>query len=201
MTAPLSEIEAPDYDLSWFEAQADSSPAHLANLLIPEETRFRTDIIKLWATRERDGLGKEIYPLGQVTGEETARRHAVQPAEFRAAVSEIAKQLGALLDYREDADAFEHRAVCFWPALAQLHPFLGMDLRADELIVACDILHAQFRLRPVEPAALAALHSVMVEAATLPVYTSDDTIGWIARLSAAGVDHSFPLSFDKSHGG
>lgn len=157
-------------------------------------------IYKYYAVRETLGVPGEVFPLGHYSAPQVAAKIASAPAAFRTTLKALQVKLAAVLAHAADPAALEHHTVLFWPECNILHTFLGMEPRADEIIVACDVLRGQFRLRPVTEQALRALAEVFQLAADAPLLTSGTVDHCLDLLEAAGVEQRFPLSFADAHG-
>lgn len=193
------QTPSPKYDRAQIEARFDSSPAFMLSRVVdPDLLHNVRDSYDVFAVRKTDGEGKESFRLATLSETQVARKVATAPRDFSLLLTSLAAQLARVLTYRDDPIALEHHAVLFWPSMNALHSFLGMDLRADELIAACDVFRSQFRLRPVPVAALLALENVLRAAAAAPVLDAASVDGWLDQLAQAGVDQSFPLTFESS---
>ncbi len=198
MPAALHSAYA-DYDRAQIEARFEATPSFAAIQLIGGKQFFSKDYYSIYVTRETDGIGKEVFRLSRFSGQEVARKLAKAPADLRAVLGGLAGKVQQVLSHSDDPLTLEHEAILFWPALSELHSFLGMDLRADELIVAFDVLRAQFQVRPVTIEALQALEYVLREASETESFTSERVDGWVDALTEAGLELQLPLTSEASH--
>lgn len=198
MPAAATELE---YDRHQIEAVFDGSPSFAAAKVfgLSSTKTAAEDVFEHYAVRQASDGENEIYRLGKYSGPQVAAKIAQAPKDFRAALQCLRSQLKTVLTHVANPDALEHHAVLFWPSCNALHTWLGMEPRADEIIVACDILRVQFRLRPVTEVALRALHEVLTIVVESDPLTSDIVNRCLDILEAAGVDQSFPLSFGDAH--
>lgn len=158
------------------------------------------DTYKFYAVRGTRGIDEEIFPLGQHSSQQVIQRIVAAPSDFCSNLQDLAGAVQSVLAHRSDPGALEHEAVLFWPKLNTLHAYLGMNLRADELIAALDTLRVQFRLRPVTVGALETLAKVLSDAARSRVFTEDQIDAWIDELEEAGLEPGLPLAADVAHG-
>ena len=198
MPAAAPELE---YDRHQIEAVFDHSPSFVAAQVFGlSSTKIaKIDVFDHYAVRQTSDGENEIYRLGQYSGPQVAAKIAQAPKDFRATLEYLRSQLETVLTHTANPDALEHHAVLFWPSCNALHAWLGMEPRADEIIVACDILRAQFRLCPVTEAALRAFHEVLTIVIESDPLTSEIVNRCLDILEATGVEHSFPLSFGDAH--
>lgn len=188
-----------EYDRAQIEARLESSPAFMVSRMVDREVLAGVqDSYDIFGVRRTGGEGKEIFRLAILSETQMARKVATAPSDFSQLLAALAAQVARVLTHKDDSVALEHHAVLFWPAMNALHPFLGMDLRGDELIAACDVFRSQFRLRPVPPAALLVLENVLRSAASAPALDAASVDAWLDQLTGAGVDQQFPLTFESS---
>ena len=192
----------PEYDCVQTEARSELSPASMVSRMAGCDMEFHLRIsYDKFPGRRSEGKEKQISHLAIPADTQFARNVATPPNDFARLLASLADQVARVLAHEDDPVALEHHAVLFWPAMNALHPFLGMDLRGDELIAACDVFRSQFRLRPVPPAALVALENVLRSAASATILDVASVDGWLDQLEAAGVDQRFPLTFESSNAG
>ena len=193
------QAPSPEYDRAQIEARLESSPAFMVSRMVDREVLLTVrDSYDVFGVRTIGGERKEIFRLATLSETQIARKVSTAPNDFSRLLASLADQVGRVLTHKDDPVALEHHAVLFWPAMNALHPFLGMNLRGDELIAACDVFRSQFRLRPVPPAALLALENVLRSAASAPVLDAASVDGWLDQLTEAGVDQRFPLAFETN---
>lgn len=188
-----------DYDRAQIEARFEATPAFVTSRLIEKSSLHSKDSFSFIAIRETVEKGRDVFLLSKLSGQEVARKLAKAPADLRAVLGGLAEKVHQVLGQSDDPLALEHEAILFWPALSELHSFLGMDLRADELIVACDVLRAQFQVRPVTIEALQALKKVLREASETESFTSEQVDGWVDALTEAGLELQLPLTSEANH--
>jgi hypothetical protein len=188
-----------DYDRARVERQLEDTPAFARRMLAGPSDLNGPDIFSIYATRKIDGGRDEVFPLRQLSGNEVATQLALAPAELSRCFAKLAAQVGRVLRHQNDAISLEHEAILFWPSLADLHDFLGVNLRVDELIVAFDLLRSAFQTRPVTVLALSTLENILQAASVTQHFTTEMVDGWVDRLAEAGLDLQLPLTHERGH--
>lgn len=197
--AAMISVQPLEYDRAQTQRQFDDTPGLARRMLLNRDALKNSDIYSIFATRKIEGERDEIFALGQWYGGQVSDRLAQAPMEFRACLTRLATQVQKVLQCQSDALALEHEAILFWPSLSDLHDFLGIQPRVDELIVAFDLLRSAFQTRPVTVQALSTLENVLQAAAVTQHYTTEQIDAWVDRLAEAGLDLQFPLSTEPLH--